>query len=164
MPFEIDLLSLAIGALSAAILTFVALRAGAARLEGAQGAMSERLAEITEKLAEREIRIAGLERENTELKTTLKHREESFAEQKQLLEQAEARMKDAFKVLSSEILHENRDQFLSMAQQKLKQFQEGAKVDLDKSKSAIHDTLKRMDEKLMKFETARPSFSSMPGP
>jgi len=155
MPFEIDILSLITGGVVFATLTFVLLRARAARTEGANATLAERLDEATHKLAEREERIAALSQENTALQTTLKHKEESFAEQRKLLEQAEARMKDAFKVLSSEILHENRDQFLSMAQQKLKQFQEGAKVDLDKSKSAIHDTLKRMDEKLTKFDTAR---------
>lgn len=155
MPFEIDLLSLALGGVLAAVMTFIAMRPRAARLEDAQAALNERLGETAARLESRDAQVTTLERENTELRTTLKHKEESFTEQKKLLEQAETRMKDAFKVLSSEILHENRDQFLSLAQQKLKQFQEGAKVDLDKSKSAIHDTLKRMDDKLMKFESAR---------
>jgi DNA recombination protein RmuC len=82
------------------------------------------------------------------------HAEQMVAEEKlQGLKDAEQQLKNVFVALSSEALEKNNRSFLDLAKTSLEKFQEGAKVDLDKRQTAIHELLTPVKETLLKLDT-----------
>jgi len=65
---------------------------------------------------ERQARVAA--------ETRLEAEREKLADQKRLLDEAEAKLKDAFKALSADALRESREQFLGQADERLKPLRE----------------------------------------
>jgi DNA recombination protein RmuC len=96
------------------------------------------------------------------LRTTLEKEREAAAERLRLLGDAQARLSDAFKALSSEALQNNNASFLHLAKSTLEKFQETAKGDLELRQQAIgelvkplRESLEKVDQKIQDIETAR---------
>jgi DNA recombination protein RmuC len=84
------------------------------------------------------------------------------AEKLALLKDAQAKLQDSFKALSSEALSKNNESFLNLAKTTLEKYQDGAKSDLEKRQEAINKTvepvglaLKAFNERVEKIETRR---------
>src|SRR5574340_650673 len=108
-----------------------AAEAGAARVPALELALAERdrmLAERGAKLAEVETRIAE---------------ERKAAEEKlALLNDAQAKLADAFNALSAEALKSNNQAFLDLAKAKLAEFQQGAKSELEAREKAVGELVR----------------------
>ena len=128
---------------------------------------------ITERLQNREEQLQNLESamrareefaiklqgENTELKTKLSESETKLYEERKtaeeklgLLNEAQQKLTDAFKALSSDALKSNNQSFLELAKETLEKFQEGAKGDLQMRQKAIDELVKPLKESLEKVD------------
>jgi DNA recombination protein RmuC len=99
------------------------LRAEKATLEGQLGEVRDRISALK---ADKEDLGHRLETEHTvrvTAETRLAAERQSFEEQRALLDEAEAKLKDAFTALSHDALKDSRTQFLSQADEKLKPIQ-----------------------------------------
>ncbi len=103
-----------------------------------------------------------LREERAVLQTTLEKERQTAAEKIRLLDEAQARLSDTFKALSSEALQNNNASFLHLAKATLERFQETARGDLDLRQQAIGDlvrplkeSLQKVDQKIQEIETAR---------
>jgi DNA recombination protein RmuC len=85
-----------------------------------------------------------------ELTTRLEEERRTAGEKLLLLDQAQAKLADAFKALSSEALRHNNQSFMDLAKATLEKFQEGAKGDLSQRQQAIDAVLKPIKETLEK--------------
>jgi DNA recombination protein RmuC len=129
--------------------------ADAARLEA-------RISETTaESALLREERV-GLQTHVARLQTTIEKERQAAAEKMRLLDQAQDRLSDTFKVLSAEALSNNNANFVHLAKATLEKFQESAQGDLDRRQQAIgelvlplKESLHKVDEKIREIETAR---------
>jgi len=111
---------------------------------------------------QKEAQISQLQEECTRLTVDIakfSEQQKAWEEKITMLNEAKEKLSDAFKALSAEALKNNNSQFLELAQENLKRFQEGAKGDLDKRKQAIDtlvgplkDSLKNVDNVLKKIE------------
>lgn len=107
----------------------------------------------------------ALSKARLELSRTQAQREaelKAAAEKLALLEDAQAKLQDSFKALSSEALSKNNESFLNLAKTTLEKYQEGAKSDLEKRQEAINKTvepvglaLKTFNERVEKIEERR---------
>ena len=111
-------------------------------------------------LASRE--SARLREERARLETTLEKERQASAEKIRLLDEAQDKLSDAFKALSSEALQSNNASFLHLAKATLERFQETARGDLDLRQQAIgelvkplRESLEKVDQKIHEIETAR---------
>lgn len=96
------------------------------------------------------------------LETALEHERRAAVEKLRLLEEAQARLGDTFKALSSEALQGNNASFLHLARATLERFQESARGDLERRQQAIgalvaplRESLDKVDRKIQEIETAR---------
>ena len=125
-------------------------------------ATGRRLAAAEEKsarLPDAESRLAQALGENSELKARASGLEaqareagKAAAEKLALLQEAQAKLSDAFKALSSEALRNNNQSFLELAKSTLATFQETAKGDLEKRQQAIFEIVKPVRESLDKVD------------
>ena len=105
---------------------------------------------------------SALQSERARLETTIEKERQAAAEKIRLLDEAQARLSDAFKALSAEALQNNNASFLHLAKATLEKFQETARGDLDLRQQAIGDLVKplkeslhKVDQKIQEIETAR---------
>jgi len=130
-----------------------------------RGVLEERLrareGEAKEVLRLRDER-SSLHSEVARLETTIDKERQAAAEKIRLLDEAQARLSDAFKALSAEALQNNNASFLHLAKATLEKFQETARGDLDLRQQAIGDlvkplkeSLQKVDQKIQDIETAR---------
>ncbi|HEX4966874.1 MAG TPA: DNA recombination protein RmuC [Thermoanaerobaculia bacterium] len=103
-----------------------------------------------------------LQAEVMRLRTLLDSERRSADDKLRLLNEAQAKLSDAFKALSSEALQSNNQSFLHLAKATLATFQEGAKGDLELRQQAIgelvkplRESLAKVDQKIQEIETAR---------
>lgn len=120
-----------------------------------RSALEARLAEVSGE-------SVRLREERAVLRTTLEKERQTAAEKIRLLDEAQARLSDTFKALSSEALQNNNASFLHLAKATLERFQETARGDLDLRQQAIGDlvkplkeSLQKVDQKIQEIETAR---------
>ena len=120
-------------------------------------------------VAHRESQIESLQRETTELKTLRSELETRLGEERKtaeeklaLLHDAQVKLLDAFKALSSDALKSNNQSFLELAKSSLEKFQETARGDLEKRQQAIDQlvspvkaSLEKFDSKIQELEKAR---------
>ncbi len=118
-----------------------------------------RISDLETALTERERQIELLINENTlsqsrisELATKLDEERKSAQEKLGLLDQANEKLSDAFKALSSEALNQNNQSFLELAKTTLEGFQNTAKGDLDARQTAIAQLVKPLKESLEKVD------------
>ncbi len=103
-----------------------------------------------------------LQAEVIRLRTLLDAERKAGGEKLRLLNEAQARLSDAFKALSAEALQSNNQSFLHLAKSALETFQEGARGDLERRQQAIgelvkplRESLDKVDQKIQEIETAR---------
>jgi len=149
-----------VGGLLAVLGTWLVLRTQSATLLERLAARETRIADLESRLAAETALLTAARSEASSLReaaATLETRliEERKASEEKLsvLQEAQARLSDAFKALSSEALKSNNETFLSLAQATLEKFQEGARSDLDKRQTAIDQLVKPVQETLQKFDT-----------
>lgn len=123
------------------------------RLRGSE----EQVAELRRQSDERQARADALQRENanlnariSELGAQLEHERRAAAEKLALLNEAQAKLSDAFKSLSAEALKSNNESFLQLARENLERFQKAAVGDLDTRQKAIGELVKPLRESLEK--------------
>ncbi len=170
----LPLLALAGGLILGALAAWLVLRGQSARsrAEG-RGELASDLAALRERLQGREAVLqelkGGMERtlqetaalrgENATLQarlaqvgTRLEEERRGAAEKLALLDEAQVKLLDTFKALSSDALRSNNQQFLQLARAALEKFQEGARGDLDQRQKAIDQLVKPLRESLDKVD------------
>jgi len=97
-------------------------------------------------------RARRLETEKAVLEANLANEQSAAAEKIRLLEEAEARLKESFKALSSDSLKENQASFLGLLRPLLDNIQKEAVEDLDSRRKAVDQLVGPMSESLQKVE------------
>ena len=144
----LSLLLLALGAGFGAALGFLA-RSGAARLAEERAG---RVAELEGKLLAREAEAHGAVRRAAEAEARLAAERAGAAEKRALLEDARARLTDAFKALSADALRESGAAFLTLARASLDRHQEGARAELARREQAVAELLSPVRDALGKLD------------
>ena len=113
---------------------------------------------------------AGLKADLVRLQTTLEAEEKAAQERLNAYREAEARLTDTFKVLSSSALKSNNDTFLQLAQNVLARFSDKATGELDSKRKEIQvlvaplsDSLKAMRDQVERLEQDRVAAQSSLG-
>lgn len=96
--------------------------------------------------------ITTLKAAQAELNTIVEEERKAATEKLALLNDAQQKLGDAFKALSSEALKSNNQSFLELAKTTLEKFQDGAKTDLSTRQKAIDDLVKPLKESLEKVD------------
>jgi DNA recombination protein RmuC len=151
-----------IGLILGGFLTYLLSKSKRSELDTRLSVLKEQLEKTELELNEAEERLQNINSENSALKTSLEHEKRAMAEKIELLTKAKTEMEHTFKALSQDVMNANRESFLALAQEKLKQFQDGANHDLEKRQKAIKDlvdpvskSLETMDKKILDLEKAR---------
>ena len=159
--------SVALIAIAAGILGVVAGWLLAGQRGGAVRAMlEERLRGRDARLAEQEARLQAREHELeqrrreaaelgarvAELGTTIAKERQESAAKLHLLEEAQARLGDAFRALSAEALQRNNQSFLDLAKTTLEGYQQGARQDLEVRQQAIGEMVRPLGESIAKVD------------
>jgi DNA recombination protein RmuC len=125
--------------------------------------------QLQSKLNEQDQRLAVLQETITDLKsvrsrleTEIEKERKAATEKLALINEAQAKLSDAFKALSADALKGNNQSFLELARVSLERFQEAARGDLEKRQQAIEQlvtpvksSLERFDTKVQELEKAR---------
>jgi len=120
--------------------------ASRARQESAEAALAAREREI----ADLRVEQRSLGESRRELATRLETQEKALAEQRALLENAQARLTDTFKALATDSLKANNQQFIELARLQFESMQQGAKGDLEKRQQSIAELVAPVRESLDK--------------
>jgi DNA recombination protein RmuC len=119
-----------------------------------------RLPQLEEQIRFRDERIAVMQQELTRLEalrsrleTALEKEQNGLNEKLSLLNEAEAKLANAFHALAAEALKSNNQSFLELAKQNLEKFQQQAKGDLDLKHQAIDQLFTPVKESLAKLDT-----------
>lgn len=123
-----------------------------ARLEERTSRIRELEGELaeTERLRER---VNGLGEQLGRLQAELEGERRSGVEKLVLLEQAEAKLREAFQALSAEALRQNNRSFLELARAAMGEFQTSASADLETRQRAIDELVKPLRESLERVDT-----------
>ena len=118
-----------------------------------------RIPRLEAALAGEETKVFDLNAELTKLKegqatltTTIQEERKAAEEKLALLNDAQQKLGDAFKALSSDALKSNNQSFLELANAALEKFQQGAQTDLTARQKAIDDLVKPLKESLEKVD------------
>lgn len=118
-----------------------------------------RIPSLEDEVKAKEQELSGLNAEITKLKeaqaelNTIIQKERKAADEKlALLNDAQQKLGDAFKALSSDALKSNNQTFLDLAKTALETFQQGAQTDLTARQKAIDDLVKPLKESLEKVD------------
>ena len=148
------------GGIVAALATWLVLRTRTATLQERLAARDGRIAELEVRLdrnsaalaLRRPIERRRLRQDAVQSETRRVEETKAAAEKLAMLNEAQAKLSDAFKALSSEALKSNNAAFLNLANATLEKFQEGARSDLEKRQTAIDQLVKPVRETLQKFD------------
>ncbi|MBI1732328.1 MAG: DNA recombination protein RmuC [Gammaproteobacteria bacterium] len=88
-----------------------------------------------------------------ELETRIVEERKAATDKLGLLNDAQLRLADAFKALSSEALKSNNQAFIELAKATLEKFQEGARGDLEARKKAVDELVRPLRESMEKVDT-----------
>ncbi|MCK4934336.1 MAG: DNA recombination protein RmuC [Simkaniaceae bacterium] len=89
---------------------------------------------------------------HSELKTFQVQQEKAMSEKIEWLKEAQEKLKESFKALSSEALEKSNASFLCLAKESLAKFHEGAKGDLEKRQQSIEHLITPVKETLTKLD------------
>ncbi len=124
--------------------------------------LDSELAQRTRELEQSQAESAAVRHERVRLAAELDAERKSAAEKLALLQEAEAKLREAFEALSAEALRRNNQSFLELAKTSLGEFQKTATGDLEKRQQAIselvkpiRESLEKVDSKLQDVEKAR---------
>ena len=87
-----------------------------------------------------------------QLNTAVQEERRRAAETNKLLDDAQNKLVDTFKALSSDALKNNNESFLKLANTTLEKFQESAKGDLEKRQDAINSLVKPVEKSLLEVD------------
>lgn len=111
-------------------------------------------------VSEKEKTVAQLQNEIVQLKSEKASLETAFEKARQLheekmaiLNQAQEKLSDAFKALSSDALRSNNESFLELARATLEKYQQGAKMELENRQKAINQLVQPLQESLQKVDS-----------
>jgi DNA recombination protein RmuC len=110
--------------------------------------LNEKTSEITKLLAQ----VTNLKEAQAGLTTAIEEERKAAAEKLALINDAQQKLGDAFKALSSDALKSNNQTFLDLAKTALETFQQGAQTDLTARQKAIDDLVKPLKESLEKVD------------
>jgi DNA recombination protein RmuC len=153
IPLVLIVVGVLAGAAALALAAWFAARGAAAeaRLAGAEGALTA---------ATRDLQAAR--QDAARLAAELEAERRAATEKLALLQDAEAKLREAFSALSSEALRRNNQSFLELAKTSLTEFQQAARLDLDGRQKAIEElvqplkaSLTLVDTKLEEVERSR---------
>ncbi|GAM10736.1 hypothetical protein OR1_03030 [Geobacter sp. OR-1] len=106
--------------------------------------------------------ISRLQISLSAMETRLQEERKGAAEKLAVVNEAQAKLSDAFQALSAQALQNNNQAFLDLARATLEKFQEGARGDLELRRRAIDDmvrpmkeSLEKVDQKIGEFEKVR---------
>ncbi|MHB1517743.1 MAG: DNA recombination protein RmuC [Acidimicrobiales bacterium] len=132
-----------------------AARTAEARLDDARG-QCRRLADdvrtLQSDLAVSRDETAALRAEAVSLARELDHERRAADERRQAFEEVRAQLTGEFAQLSASALHRNNEQFLQLADAKLKETRQAAEGELSKRQEAIEQLLKPIGAQLGKYE------------
>jgi len=111
------------------------------------------LAQRTRELEQAAAESAAVRLERARTAAELEAERRAAAEKAALLQEAEARLREAFEALSSEALRRNNQSFLELAKTSLSEFQQQASGDLQRRQTAIDEIVKPIRESLAKVDT-----------
>jgi DNA recombination protein RmuC len=123
-------------------------RATEARLEDASGAVSRLTAEV----AGLQLQLAAGQAQAVRLTTELDHERRASAERAASFDETRQQLTGEFARLSTAALQKNNEQFLQLADTKLKETREAADGELAKRQVAIEQLLKPIGEQLGKYD------------
>jgi DNA recombination protein RmuC len=92
--------------------------------------------------------LSGAQQDRARLGAELEAERRTAGGKLALLQDAEAKLRDAFSALSSEALRQNNQSFLALARTSLSEFQQTAKHDLDGRQKAIEDLVQPLKQSL----------------
>lgn len=128
------------------------------QIDELKGVLDARGAEIREYAST----VSSLQIALSEMETRLHEERKGSLEKLAVLNDAQARLSDAFQSLSAQALQSNNQSFLDLAKTTLEKFQEGARGDLELRKQAIdemvrpmRESLEKVDQKIGEFEKVR---------
>lgn len=104
-------------------------------------------------------KITAYQLEIERTKAQLSQEQALAAEKIRHLEETRARLKEEFQAVSSRVLQDNTEHFLTLAKEVLGKTQENAQNDLAKRHHAIQETVKPLQEALVKMETESKAIS-----
>ncbi len=133
MGILIGLVAVVIGA----IITALVLRARSLTLAARAEHAERDLAAANEQIKTERTANASLREEQAGLRATLEAERKATAEKLALVEQTEAKLREAFAALSADALKGNSQSFLELAQATLGKYQEKATGDLEQRKQAV---------------------------
>jgi DNA recombination protein RmuC len=162
-------IGLGIGAILGVLAMWIVLHQRLSSERAAQAGLESTTAGLREQLAGRDHELNELRIDHTkerERRATADARlveaEKNLGEQKRLLSEAESRLIDTFRSLSSSVLKSNSESFLQLARQSLEQVVTQAEGDLGKRQEAIkglvqplEDALKRQADAVQQLELHR---------
>lgn len=126
------------------------------------GEKCEQLKKFENQYAEISAKYIEAEKNRAVLAANIEQEKKSLEEKIKLLENAEARLTDTFKAISSDALSKNNQNFLHLAQSTFEQLQEKSKADLavntksiSELTTPIKDALSGVDIKLQELEKSR---------
>jgi DNA recombination protein RmuC len=130
-----------------------------AALRAAAEEKCARIPQLEADLSQRILDLAALQKEFTDLKTkhaalsaAIDEERKNAMEKFTMLNEAQQKLGDAFKALSSDALKSNNQAFLELAKSTLEKFQHGAVADLSARQKAIDDMVKPLKESLEKVD------------
>ena len=118
------------------------------RIPALETELSAKVLQLTELSTE----VTKLKEAQAELTTTITKERKSAEEKLALLNDAQQKLGDAFKALSSDALKSNNQSFLELANATLEKFQQNAHTDLTARQKAIDDLVKPLKESLEKVD------------
>ncbi|WP_372592529.1 DNA recombination protein RmuC, partial [Guyparkeria sp.] len=141
------------GALADARTRVTRLEAECEHLVSGREAVEAQRREAMAALEQERAAAARLQAANAELTERLDQERRAAEEKLALLDEARAKLSDAFKSLSSDALSRNNESFLRLARENLERFQHQAKDDLSARHKAIEQLTAPIRERLEKFDT-----------
>lgn len=127
-------------------------------------AKEQRIRQLQTDLDAKVRRISDFESEQARLQEKVEAAQRNVEEQRQTLIEAEKRLKEAFGALSGEALKSSQEQFITAAEQVLKQYTDGAKNEFDKKTEdfgklldPLKDRLSELDKQNQEMEKSRAS-------
>ena len=119
-----------------------------AQLPGLEATIGER----EKQLQRLQSALSAMNAKLAETETRLQEVRKAAEEKLKLLDDAQRKLANEFKALSADALKHNNQSFLDLAHATLKQFQEGARGDLEKRQQAIDEMVKPVKSSLEKFD------------
>jgi DNA recombination protein RmuC len=125
-------------------------------------AQNTKIRDLEQKIGEWQNAESNLRAKLAQVAAILEQERKQARENLAIVNDAQAKLADAFKALAADALNSNNQSFLNLAQATLEKFQETAKGDLEKRQQAIQElvvpvkeSLDKVDGKIQELEKAR---------